>query len=134
MLKNYLREINKSIYALAKDSGVPYSTLNDLVNNKVSIDNCKVSLLRSLSGSLGLTMDELYGMLSLPEHTVVNSYDVALTLNVRNKTYYVLFEYQGSPVELELCKVNDDTTYYIDEIMKWRSEGYIRRRRMSEFR
>lgn len=134
MFRNYLRDINKSIYSLAKDSGIPYSTLNDLVNNKVSIDNCKVSLLRSLAGALGVSMDELYGLLSQPERSVVNSYDVVVTLNVRNKTYYVLFEYQGEPVELELCKVNEDTTYYIDEIMKWRSEGYIRQHRMSEFR
>lgn len=45
MLRDYLREHGRSIYALSKESGVAYSTLNDLVNGKVDIDHCKVSLL-----------------------------------------------------------------------------------------
>ena len=48
MLKEYLKKKNKSIYALSKESGVAYSTLNDLANGKVDINQCKVSLLRAL--------------------------------------------------------------------------------------
>ena len=133
MLKSYLESINRSIYSVSKESGIPYSTLNDIVNNKVDIGNCKVSILRSLSKVLGISMDEIYCLASVPERTVTNSYDVVVFYSIRNKTYYALFEYQGEQVELELCKVNDNTSYCIEEIMKWRSEAYIRERRMAEF-
>lgn len=133
MLKHYLKSNVISIYSLAKTSGIPYSTLNDLANGKVSIDNCKVGLLHALSEALGLTMDEMYSLAQEKARTYLNAYDVPVALTVRGKTYYALFEYQGDPVELEMCKVNDDTTYYIEEILKWSTERYIRERRMNDF-
>lgn len=38
MLKEYLKQEGISIYAIARKSGLPYSTVNDLVNGKVRID------------------------------------------------------------------------------------------------
>ena len=133
MLKDYLAKIGKSIYALSQESGIPYSTLNDLANNKVEIDNCKVSLIRTLSEVLGITMDEVYRLSSAPEHMLTNTYGSDVTISVKNKSYYASFDYLGEEVELELCKVNEDTTYYVDEIGKWRSEDYIREQRMESF-
>ena len=93
----------------------------------------KVSLLKRLSEYLSVTMDELYFICSEEELSYRNGYGCEYTINVRNKSYYVEFMYDSEPVEIELCKVNRDTTYYIDEIAGWRSEAYIRERRMAEF-
>ena len=134
MLKDYMKNNGISVYSLSRKSGVPYSTLNDLVNGKVNIESCKVGLLCALSAALRLSLDDTYSLVRTPDKVYVNAYDITVALNVRNKTYYAVFEYQGEPVELELCKVNDDTSFYIDEIIKWRSEGYIRQRRMDAFR
>lgn len=48
------------MYKVSKDGGIPYSTLNDLVNGRVEIENCKVSLLLQLGTYLGLSLDEVY--------------------------------------------------------------------------
>ena len=64
MLKDYLKEKNLSMYKVSKESGVPYSTLNDLVNGRVKIDSCKVSLFLHLSQYLGISMDQLYSVIT----------------------------------------------------------------------
>ena len=62
MLKNYLEEKKLSMYKVSKEGGIPYSTLNDLVNGRVEIENCKVSLLLQLAKYLGLSLDEIYAV------------------------------------------------------------------------
>ena len=133
MLKDYLKQKGISVYALSKTSGVSYSTLNDLVNGKVGIDNCRVSIVRALSVALCLSMDSFYDLCADRDHKVRNSYGVNAVLNVRNKSYFVEFEHDDKPVKLVLCKVNDDTSYYIDDIASWRVDEYIREKRMLSF-
>ena len=62
MLKDYLNEKKLSMYKVSKEGGIPYSTLNDLVNGRVEIENCKVSLLLQLANYLGLSLDEIYAV------------------------------------------------------------------------
>ena len=133
MLKDYLKENNISIYALSKKSGVPYSTLNDLVNEKVQIDSCKVGVLRKIADSLELNLDTIYSLCEGTPISAENTYGTSLNISVKNKTYYCDFEYNGEPVEIELCKVNEDNKFYIAEIAKCRSERIIRERRMQSF-
>ena len=134
MLKDYLSQIGRSIYAVSKETGIPYSTLNDLANGKVQIDQCRVGLLRSLAQTLGLSLEETCGVCTGTERTVPTSYHVDIRVFVRNKSYVSEFDYEGEPVLMELCKVNEDTRFYIEDIAAWRAEEYIRNRRIQEFR
>ncbi len=134
MLRDRLNEKGISIYSLARESGISYSTLNDLVNGKVEIDQCRVGLLRSLARTLGLSLEETCGVCDGTERTVSTSYHVDVQVFVRNKSYVSEFDYDGEPVLIELCKVNEDTRFYIEDIAAWRAEEYIRNRRMQEFR
>lgn len=142
MLKGYLKEKGKSIYALAKESNIPYSTLNDLANGKVTIEQCKVELLLKLAKNLSLSMEEICKLCKSEDRIVHSSYeispeeaiDVEAKINVRNKSYHAEFDYEGELVDIELCKVKEDTSHYIDEIAKWRTESYIRERRMEEWK
>lgn len=134
MLKEYLSSKGITTYSLAKSSNVAYSSLNDLVNGKVEIDHCRVSMLRSLCSTLNMSMDELYNICSGNERLVGSSYGNDIRVSVRNKSYYASFEYMKEPIELLLCKVNEDSSYYIDYIAAWRADEYIRNRRMKDFR
>lgn len=133
MLKDYLAERGLSIYAVSGRSGIPYSTLNDLANGKVDIDNCKVHLIRRLADALGLTLDAVIDICSGDAPEIETKYGISISPRVRNKVYYAEFFYQGEPVSLELCRVREETRYYIEEIARWRAEAYIRRRRMEAF-
>ena len=134
MLRDYLQSNNKSIYAIAKESGIPYSTLNDLAGGKVPIDQCRTGLTRRLAGALGLSMEEVYRLCVEEPVTVTTSYGIPAEITVRNKSYEVEFTYNDTLISLHLCPVSDDTRFYIREIATWRAEDYIRKRRMEEFR
>ena len=135
MLKEYLSERNKSIYGIAKECGVPYSTLNDFVNGKVRVSECKAGMIRDVARVLGLTMDELYDMSENDTEplTVVTSYGVPVTATINHKSFIAEFEYGGEHVTLKLCKVNTLNRFYLEEIAKWRAEEYIRGIRMKSF-
>ena len=62
MLKKYLKDNHISMYKLASISEVPYSTLNDLVNHKLPVENMKSGQLFALSKALGISMNELYDL------------------------------------------------------------------------
>lgn len=64
MLKDYLVRNNMSVYALSKGSGVPYTTLNELVNNKKDIDECSFKTVSRLAAYLGVTIEKLYYIVS----------------------------------------------------------------------
>ena len=133
MLKDYLRENGRSIYALAKESGVAYSTLNDLANGKVDIDHCKVSLLRALSFTLNISLEEVVDICSSEGIAAQTPQGIDIEISVRNKSYHARFKYYEEMIDLELCRVKEETTLYIDEIASWRVEEYIRDRRMAEW-
>lgn len=134
MLKDYLKEHNVSIYALAKSSGVPYSTLNDLCNGKVVIENCKAGIVKKLADSLEITMDALYE-LAEPDKRIVHvaEYNKDAEIKVRNKRYKASFEYNGEQIELDLCKVSEPTTFYADDIATWRTEEYLSEKFLEEY-
>ena len=134
MLKDYLKEKGISLYSLAQKSGIAYSTLNDLYNGKVGIDKCRVAVLRSLAEALDMSMDSVYEICAEEHRHIRNSYNAEADLMVRAKYYYARLKYNGEPVDIRLCKVTEDTTFYIDDIARWRVESYIRDRRMKEFR
>ncbi|SFU54357.1 helix-turn-helix domain-containing protein [Butyrivibrio sp. M55] len=58
-IKELLEEKNKSIYRLSKETGIPYSTLNDICNNKTQIIKCSVEIVFKISKSLDVTMEDL---------------------------------------------------------------------------
>lgn len=60
MLQKILNDKNKSIYQLAKETGLAYSTLNYIVNGKTSFDKCSVDKFYKISHALGMSMEELY--------------------------------------------------------------------------
>lgn len=61
-LHQYLEDTNKSIAELSKESGLPYSTISELVNGKKAIMNCSVETVYQLASSLSLTVDDLLKM------------------------------------------------------------------------
>lgn len=59
MLKDLLKERDMTIYRLAKDSGVPYATVNDICNGKTRLEKCSAETIYKLSKALEVTMENL---------------------------------------------------------------------------
>ena len=60
MIINELMEA-KSItkYRLAKDSGIPYTTINDICSGKARIERCSAETIYRISKELGVSMESL---------------------------------------------------------------------------
>ena len=125
MLKQYISDMGKTTYALSKETGIAYSTLNDFVNGKVPVDQCKAGMIRKLAEALSISMDDLYSMAEDKGSDIETSYGIPVHIVVRHKAFIARFQYGDEPVSIELCKVSEAASYYIREIAKWRAEEYI---------
>lgn len=59
LINDYLRDNNTTKYQLSKTAGLPYGTLNDIVNGKTDIAKCTGETLLKITSVLGCTVDDL---------------------------------------------------------------------------
>ena len=120
------------MYSLAKQSGIAYSTLNDLANGRVDILNCKLALAVKLSRVLGISVDELCDIAAINIKTYSKEYDVQINVTVRNKTFYAQFVHEGINENLELCPVDEDTSFFIEDISRWTVEDKLLKKKIGD--
>lgn len=59
MLERIFKQKNISMYQCAKQSGIPYTTLSELVRGKTRIEKCSAETIYRLSKVLGVSMEDL---------------------------------------------------------------------------
>lgn len=74
MLRLILNEKMMSLYKLEKASDISHTTLNDLYNERTSIEKCNVSLLYKISKILHIGMEKLYKILNYDDLSLI-TYD-----------------------------------------------------------
>ena len=57
--KKALNDSGMSMYSLAKQTDVPYTTINRLVNERLSINNCNAGAVFKIAAALGVRMEDL---------------------------------------------------------------------------
>ena len=128
MLKDYLAERHVSMYSLAVRSGVPYSTVNDLANGRIEVENCRAGVLKKIADALSITMDELYEQCYSEMAFFLEKQKLSVRVRAKNKTYYAEFYDGDEPVAMEICDVNLDTAAFIRSLAKWTAEDYFEQR------
>lgn len=123
-MKEYCRKKHISISRLSELTGIPYSTLNDIVNGKTDMDNVRYGYVKSIAKALNISLDELEGLMG--GYRAINC-DYMIT--VRNKSYYLEFEGRKT----YLCKVNELNSYYIDELARWQYDMQKQEKMLSEW-
>lgn len=83
MLKEYLKNKKISIYKLSELTDVPYTTLNELVNGKKKISDCKIKTIENIAKALNLTIEALLHILNNQNIVLSNSWD-----ENKDKVYY----------------------------------------------
>ncbi len=58
-MNEILKEKNITKYRLAKESGVPYTTVNDICNGRADISKCSIETIYRISKVLRISMEEL---------------------------------------------------------------------------
>ena len=132
MLKDFLAEKGISIYHAAKESGISYSTLNDIVNHKVDIANVKSGILHALASVLQISMDQLYDICSETIDVYDEEYGIGGYVSKKNKKYYLKFSYRNISYEYELCAIKQEATMFIKSIALWALEKHLSDIKMEE--
>lgn len=132
MLKELLAAKGISIYHAAKESGISYSTLNDIANHKVDIANVKAGIVHTLAGVLQISMDQLYDLCSETIEVYEEVYGIHGYVSKRNKKYYLNFGYRGISYEYELCAIRQEATMFIKSIALWALEQHLSDIKMEE--
>ena len=132
MLKEYLKNQGISVYALSKKIDIAYSTLNDLSNGKVDINNCRLGFIKALADELNLSIDDLYEICNNTNEIKIDSCEEPVKITAKNKKYYAGFIYNGEPVEIQLGRVNEDSSLFLYDLAEWRVNGYIRKKKFEE--
>ena len=120
MLKEYIQKKKISIYKLSKETGIPYSTLMDIVNGNIHISRCSAGNVRALAQYLQLSMDEVFDLCAEPEANTVSfqlSGDtITGTIRQSGKKFYLDSSCHGKEFHQYLCKVNACNRKYINFI------------------
>lgn len=83
MLKDYLLDKQISIYKLSEMSNVPYTTLNELINGKKNVNECKIKTIESIAESLNFSIETLLNYLKTSDIKLSNSWE-----EKKNKKFY----------------------------------------------
>ncbi len=59
MINQLLKDKNLTVYRLAKESSLPYTTVNDLCRNRTRIEKSSAETVYRLAKALGVSMEEL---------------------------------------------------------------------------
>ena len=57
-IKEKLKEKNMTIYRLAKASGLPYATVNDICSGKAKLEKCSAETIYRIAHALDVSMED----------------------------------------------------------------------------
>lgn len=112
MLNEILKSKNLSVYKLSELSNVPYTTVNELVNGKKNIADCKIKTIENIAKALNVSIETLLNM-SNNKISLSNSWE-----ENKNKKYSfpVIIEnnnYECTRIHPLKQKVTDEIYQYV---------------------
>ena len=72
IIKELLKEKNMSVYRLAKESGIPYTTVNDICSGRAQLEKCSAETVYKIADTLNVSMEELLEPYLLPRSSFEN--------------------------------------------------------------
>ena len=59
LITELMKEKNITKYRLSKNSGIPYTTINDICNGRAQLEKCSAETIYYISKELGVSMESL---------------------------------------------------------------------------
>ena len=97
MLIDLLKERNMSVYQCSKLSGVPYTTLLELVNNKTNIEKCTAETVYRLARTLDVDMEYLLQRNDIDDFETFKS-NVKHSLKDKGDTLFLVETYMNDEI------------------------------------
>lgn len=103
LIQDLLAQNNMTIYRLAKESNLPYATVNDICNQKAQLEKCSAETVYRLATALGVSMEELLE----PYMVKRTSFEL-----YKSSVCHRLKELGDIPFIIDTLESNDIRTYY----------------------
>jgi hypothetical protein len=94
-----LSDSGMTMYALAKRSGVPYTTINEIHNGKNDINQCAAGTVFRLAATLGVAQDEIINDINFLDGVRGRYKGIDYTWSTDGCSC-ITFEYNGEPITL----------------------------------
>ena len=106
--------------------------MNDIANARVSIDNVKFGLVRSIAEELGVTLEELYKICEQNMDVLSEYYGIKGRILRRDKRFYIEYTFRNKKYEDYVALIKKDSEKYIDSMALWVMEEGIANHEMEE--
>ena len=126
-LKEYLKANGISVLKLHKMTGIPYTTINDIVDRKTDIDKARVDILIRLSRSLDMPIDVFYNLAKAL--TPTPKLDDGYKIEMSKGKYYIIY----NNTKQYLCRNTDTNAVFIEDIAKTYIGNQQRKERMESW-
>ena len=103
MIQDVLKNKNMTIYRLAKKSGVPYATVNDICNGKARLEKCSAETIYRIAHALEITIEDLLAPI-MAERPNFENFKSAICQRVK--------EMGDIPFIIETLESEDIRTYF----------------------
>ncbi len=122
-----VKKSHKSQYQIAQESGVPFSTINALMNKRQSVNKCATATVLRLASIMDFDFLELLDPYSLLDKTVGEYKGVKYKWEDKNGSMVLLFKYDSESVQintgLSLNIPSKQNEYHY--IAEWNIDSYI---------
>ena len=115
-IAEYCRARKITIKSVSDACGIPYSTANDIINGRISLEKTSYGSVKKIAEFLSVSLEELEELASDRKwKRLYHPWDII----VKNKCYY-LKDVSGRYGEEKLCKVNPLNTVFVESMAQRR--------------
>ena len=130
-----VKRSGKSQYRIAKESGIPFSTINAMFNRKQQVNNCATVTILRISTVLGENFLDLLDPYPLLDNTCGEYKDIKYTWKENEGTMQLCSEFKGEPVVIDTgLKLNlpgKQSEY--PKIAEWNIDRYLSEKRFEMY-
>ena len=112
--KDFIKEKNISLRTLSFETGIPYSTLSDLANERTDIEQMRFGYVMKIASFFSMSPEALYDICK-PKIPQPDDGE----LFIKNKKYYLKYKTGDGEREIPLHSVTGDIKPFIKELATW---------------
>ena len=121
-MKTYLKQNNIRISDISRQTGVPYTTVNEIINGKIDIDKVRIKTGLMIADACNMDFMTFYNtckrsnsLPSIPNGRIIK----------KNKAYYLKCTLPGFDSEIYLCRINPVNTHFVKDMAEWTINSLI---------
>ncbi len=120
--KQYLKSRNIKSSYISRNSGIPYTTVSEIINGKTEIDRVQIGTGLKIAEVCGISFGNFYNMCK-EQSTSFRVRNGIVT--VRNKSWYLDYDINGKSGNIRLCKINMTNSRFVREMAEWTIQDII---------